>query len=46
MKLLSVVMPCFNEQDTIHKIVEHVCAADIRGLDLELVIVDDGSRDR
>jgi polyisoprenyl-phosphate glycosyltransferase len=41
---LSVVIPCFNEVDN----VEHVCAevlAELGGLDLELIFVDDGSSD-
>ncbi len=39
---LSVVIPCYNERDTITKIVDRVIAT---GLDLEIVIVDDGSTD-
>ena len=45
MKKLSVIMPCFNEQGTIRDIVAKVLAADRHGLDIELIIVDDGSRD-
>ena len=40
--LLSVVMPCYNERDTIREIVARVRAAP---MNLELVIVDDGSTD-
>ena len=43
---LSVVIPCFNEENTLEALVEKVLAADHRGLDLEVVIVDDKSRDR
>ncbi len=39
---LSVVMPCYNEIDTIDTIVAMVLA---QPFDIELVIVDDGSRD-
>ena len=39
-------MPCFNEQHTIQNIVDQVLDADRMGLDIELIIVDDGSRDR
>ena len=46
MKKLSVIMPCFNEQGTIRDIVAKVLAADRHGLDIELIIVDDGSRDK
>jgi glycosyltransferase involved in cell wall biosynthesis len=41
---LSVVMPCYNERDTIEAIVKRVMSVDT-GLELELVIVDDGSSD-
>jgi glycosyltransferase involved in cell wall biosynthesis len=40
--LLSVVMPCYNEKDTIEEIVRRVLAVKIR---TELIIVDDGSKD-
>ncbi|MCA1907082.1 MAG: glycosyltransferase family 2 protein [Magnetospirillum sp.] len=46
MKKLSVVIPCYNEESTLEKIVDRVVAADRCGLDLEIVIVDDGSKDR
>jgi glycosyltransferase involved in cell wall biosynthesis len=40
--LLSVVMPVFNERDTIEEIVARVLAVPLR---IELIAVDDGSRD-
>jgi glycosyltransferase involved in cell wall biosynthesis len=40
---LSVVMPCYNEQDTIEQVVSAVLASRPTA---ELVIVDDGSTDR
>ena len=40
--LLSVVMPCYNERNTIEEIVRRVMAVKIR---IELIIVDDGSTD-
>ncbi len=40
--LLSVVMPCYNERDTIEEIVARVMAVPVR---VELIIVDDGSTD-
>jgi glycosyltransferase involved in cell wall biosynthesis len=43
---LTVVIPCYNEERTLAAIVERVVAADRCGMDLEIVIVDDGSRDR
>lgn len=39
---LSVLMPVFNEQDTVERIVGEVLALP---LDLELIVVDDGSTD-
>ena len=39
---LSVVMPCYNEHETLREIVRQVLATPY---DLELIIVDDGSTD-
>jgi glycosyltransferase involved in cell wall biosynthesis len=48
--VLSVVIPAYNEEDSITAIVERVLAVrpDLAGVgvDLELVVVDDGSADR
>jgi glycosyltransferase involved in cell wall biosynthesis len=41
--LVSVVMPAYNEQDTIDEIIGRVLAVPVR---IELIVVDDGSRDR
>lgn len=43
-KKLSVVIPAYNEAATIHKILDLVIAAPVN-LDLELIVVDDGSKD-
>jgi polyisoprenyl-phosphate glycosyltransferase len=45
---LSVVAPCFNEEDGLPLFVERMAAAcqQAVGLDYELVLVNDGSRDR
>jgi glycosyltransferase involved in cell wall biosynthesis len=40
--LLSVVMPAYNEQDTIEEIIRRVLAVPVR---LELIVVDDASTD-
>ncbi|HEY3045045.1 MAG TPA: glycosyltransferase family 2 protein, partial [Vicinamibacterales bacterium] len=40
--LVSVVMPAYNERDTIEEIIRRVLAVPLR---LELVVVDDGSSD-
>ena len=39
---LSVVMPVYNEKATLEKVIERVLSV---GLDIELLCVDDGSRD-
>ena len=43
--LLSVVMPVYNEQDTLFEIIRRVLDAPAAGLEKELVLVDDCSRD-
>jgi glycosyltransferase involved in cell wall biosynthesis len=43
--LLSVIMPAYNERETIREIVARVMAVDLSPHTLELVIVDDGSKD-
>ena len=42
---LSVIMPAYNERETIREIIARVLAVDLSPHSLELVIVDDGSRD-
>lgn len=46
-KKLSVIIPVFNERETIRPVLERVTAVDLSGLGLEteLIVVDDGSRD-
>jgi len=45
MNKLSVVIPCYNEEQTLADVVAKVGAADTAGLDMEIVIVDDCSAD-
>ncbi|MEO5374897.1 MAG: glycosyltransferase family 2 protein [Alphaproteobacteria bacterium] len=45
MRSLSVIIPCYNEAATLEALVNRVLGADTRGLELEVVIVDDASRD-
>ncbi|MGE5515443.1 MAG: glycosyltransferase family 2 protein [Bacteroidota bacterium] len=45
-KKLSVVIPCYNEERTLDTVVGRVLAAPRCGLEIEVIIVDDGSRDR
>jgi len=43
---LSVVIPCYNEQDTIAACIDRVQAIADRTLSLEIIIVDDASEDQ
>jgi glycosyltransferase involved in cell wall biosynthesis len=43
---LTVVIPAYNEERTIAEMVRRVKAVDLDGLDLEIVVVDDGSIDQ
>ena len=42
---LSVIIPCYNEQDTLREVAASVLAITGEGLDVEAVIVDDCSKD-
>jgi glycosyltransferase involved in cell wall biosynthesis len=42
---LSIVIPVYNEARTIGDVIEKVRAVDIRGLDKEIIVVNDGSSD-
>jgi glycosyltransferase involved in cell wall biosynthesis len=41
--LLSVVMPVYNERETVESMIARVLA--VRGIRIELIVVDDGSKD-
>ena len=43
---LSVIVPCYNEETTLCQVIDRVINANRCGLDLEIVIVDDGSKDK
>lgn len=43
---LTVVIPCYNEEKTLAQVIDRVRAANRCGLELEIVIVNDGSQDR
>src|SRR5438105_3584900 len=45
MMKLSIVIPAYNEEDSIEEIVRRVQAVDLGGVEKEIIIVDDGSRD-
>ena len=46
MKLLSVVIPAYNEEKTVHQIIQRVLAANTLEMDLEIILVNDCSTDR
>jgi dolichol-phosphate mannosyltransferase len=48
MSLLSLVIPCYNEEEVIHETLKRLKAfcAEVVNLDVELIFVDDGSIDR
>src|SRR6266511_1027567 len=43
--LLSILMPVYNEANTIHEILKRVEAVDLGGVRKEVIIVDDASKD-
>ncbi len=43
---LSVIIPVYNEEKTVREAVERVREVEIPGVEKEIIIVDDGSRDR
>lgn len=45
MKKLTVIIPAYNEERTISRVIERVEKADIGNLQREIIVVDDGSRD-
>jgi polyisoprenyl-phosphate glycosyltransferase len=47
-KLLSIVIPCYNEQEVIAETIKRlkVFAEGLKNLDVEFIFVDDGSRDQ
>lgn len=45
MKKVSILIPVFNEKNTLQEVLDNVIKAPVHGLEKELVIVDDGSTD-
>lgn len=45
LKRLSILVPVYNEAGTIREVLERVLRADARGLEKEVIVVDDGSTD-
>jgi dolichol-phosphate mannosyltransferase len=42
---LSIIIPVYNEEQTISEVVERVCAVDIGAIEKEIIIANDGSSD-
>ncbi len=42
---LSIIIPCYNEKNTISKILEEIDAVDLGKTKKEIIIIDDGSKD-
>ncbi len=43
---LSIIIPVYNEESTIAEVVDRVYNVNLPGIDKEIIIADDGSRDR
>ncbi len=43
---LSVIIPVYNEEQTIGEIIDRVCCVELAGLEKEIVVSDDGSTDK
>lgn len=46
MSLLTIVVPCFNEEQTLETCVSRILAIQDHSLQLEIIIVDDCSTDK
>ena len=46
MKKVSIIIPVFNEENTINEILKQVQSAVVPGWSKEIIVVDDGSVDR
>ncbi len=42
---LSIIIPCYNEKNTIRDIIDEIMSVDIGSTNKEIIIVDDGSKD-
>jgi len=45
MKKLSIIIPTYNEKSTIEEIIKRIKAVNLMGLEKEIIVVDDGSKD-
>lgn len=46
MTKVSIIVPAYNEEKTIIQILEQVAAQKVEGIEFEVLIIDDGSKDR
>ena len=46
MKKLSIIVPVYNEQNTIDEILKRIVSVSVPGWSKEIIVVDDGSGDR
>lgn len=44
-KKVSIIIPCFNEKDTIEELLQRVFDVTLPGIEKEIIVVDDGSTD-
>ncbi|MCD6521652.1 glycosyltransferase family 2 protein [Candidatus Calescamantes bacterium] len=42
---LSIIIPVFNEEKTVEKLIEEVCRVELPEVEKEIIVVDDGSTD-
>ncbi len=45
MSKLSIIIPCFNEKNTVAEIIKRVKAVSLSNIEKEIIVVDDGSTD-
>src|SRR5574337_1541477 len=47
-ELISIIVPCYNEEEVISETLKRlkIFCSELAGLDVELIFVDDGSRDK
>ena len=43
---LSIIIPVYNEQATIAELIKRVSQVELEGIEKEIIIADDGSRDK
>ena len=46
LKKLSIIIPAYNEEGTIEELIQKVRSISLNGLEKEIIVVDDGSRDK